>query len=341
MEKQVDLISIIIPACNSQDFIGGCLKSITGQSHRHLEIIVVDDGSSDGTADVCNSYANGDDRIRIIRQNNKGVSQARNVGLKYATGDYVAFIDSDDRIHKDYFKYLLTAIKSDDFDMAACRYVSTWDKDFSHDLAYNSCFPTKILSRDDWFAGLLAVPIDRFRNTFLPYETVWAKLYRKKVIDGISFENIWSEDAEYNSRVYSKLGKTIVVELPLYVYVQREESAHRSDPAAYSHSRIACACKIYENIDKALVRPKADALKRVWLGLLSTRYLLKRYGHSTKDEAATLKQIKEMGGLLYRPLIKTNYVSCCFKAAILIFYYMPFTYTLFRRALEKKAQMCR
>lgn len=105
------LISVIVPVFNVERYLRRCLDSIVNQTYRNLEVIIVDDGSSDGSGLICDDYAARDNRIRIIHQENKGVAVARNVALDIATGDYILFVDSDDWIEKDTCAFLLPIVE--------------------------------------------------------------------------------------------------------------------------------------------------------------------------------------------------------------------------------------
>lgn len=326
------MISVIIPVYNSLLYIDRCLKAILNQSYNELEIILINDGSTDCSDLVCNEYAQKDKRIKIINQRNKGVAEARNTGLKYATGKYISFIDIDDIIHPDYFSILINAIKSGEFDMVSCLYISIWEHELINKKElwqkFNNSYSLK--SKNFWFNGMLCIPIDKTRNSSFPFEMVWAKLYKKDFVDNIFFENIWGEDQEYNSRVYSRLNKSIIVETPLYIWVQNSKSAHRADPHNNFISFLECTEKIYNNIPSNLRKPKSMALKRTWLGLLSTRFLILTYKQYSKNKKEILTEIKCKAKYLERPLIKSKFISIYFKTGILIFYYLPFTYKYFR-----------
>ncbi len=94
------LVSVIVPVYNVLPYLQEALDSLIGQTYRELEIILIDDGSTDGSGDVCDEYAERDQRINVIHQENKGLSAARNVGLDEANGDYIAFLDPDDAFHR-------------------------------------------------------------------------------------------------------------------------------------------------------------------------------------------------------------------------------------------------
>jgi glycosyltransferase involved in cell wall biosynthesis len=116
--SQEPLISVLVPAYNAEAFLEQCLESIVAQTYRHLEIIVVDDGSTDGTATISDRWAERDDRIRVIHQPNGGLSAARNTALDIMSGKYVAMVDSDDVIHTEFAATLLQAIEAHHASMA-------------------------------------------------------------------------------------------------------------------------------------------------------------------------------------------------------------------------------
>lgn len=115
-------ISIIIAAYNVEKYIGNCINSIIKQTYSDFELIIVNDGSSDNTAKICDDYSQIDQRIKVFHQENKGVGYARNEGLKKVTGDYVTFIDSDDEIHETYLERLLVPCIKDDVKISVCMY---------------------------------------------------------------------------------------------------------------------------------------------------------------------------------------------------------------------------
>ena len=114
-------ISIIVPIYNSETYLRRCLISLINQKYNNLEIILVNDGSTDNSLSICKEYEKKDSRIKLINQLNKGVAHTRNIGLDVATGDYITFVDSDDFIDKNMYSELIENI--DSCDIAVCRYV--------------------------------------------------------------------------------------------------------------------------------------------------------------------------------------------------------------------------
>ena len=116
------LISIIVPVYQVKEYIGECVESLLWQTYTNLEILLVDDGSTDGSGAMCDEYAGWDNRIRVIHQNNQGAAVARNTGLDHAKGEYVAFVDSDDMIAAIYIEELYKLLGKYHADIAACAY---------------------------------------------------------------------------------------------------------------------------------------------------------------------------------------------------------------------------
>ena len=106
----MDLVSVIIPVYNVRDYLERCLKSVLSQTYENLEVIVVDNGSTDGSGEICDSFASEDSRVKVIHLENPDVSWARNAGLDSASGDWIMFVDSDDFIHRQAVELLLSAV---------------------------------------------------------------------------------------------------------------------------------------------------------------------------------------------------------------------------------------
>ena len=118
-----ELVSIVVPVHNVECYIERCLKSIRQQTYRNLEIILIDDGSTDNSGKICDKYAKIDKRITVIHRKNLGPSGARNIGIEIANGVYIAFLDADDFIRIDYIEILYRLIKHNDAEIAICNYI--------------------------------------------------------------------------------------------------------------------------------------------------------------------------------------------------------------------------
>ena len=131
------LISVIVPVYNVEKYIAACVDSILAQTYTNLEILLVDDGSTDSSGALCDEYARRDVRVRVIHQENGGLSDARNTGMQSAQGTYFAFVDSDDFIAGDYIAYLYGMIEKHHAQIAVCGYQKVYPGD------ENSCYGTQ------------------------------------------------------------------------------------------------------------------------------------------------------------------------------------------------------
>lgn len=121
MEKE--RISVIVAVYNVEKYLSKCIESILNQTYKNLEIILIDDGSSDKSGDICDSYAKQDSRIKVIHRENKGIAYTRNEGLDTAKGDYITFVDSDDYIHPQMYELMMRKLREQNADVVACDYL--------------------------------------------------------------------------------------------------------------------------------------------------------------------------------------------------------------------------
>ena len=124
MESVKELVSIIIPVYNGGKYLAACLDSLSAQTYEDIEIIIIDDGSTDDSVKICSDYSLGNNKIRLITKVNSGVSDTRNTGLENANGEFIVFVDCDDKIEKDYISHLVS-LMSDDIDFG----VTGWTKE--------------------------------------------------------------------------------------------------------------------------------------------------------------------------------------------------------------------
>lgn len=183
-----DLITVIVPIFNMELYLERCLDSICGNTYKKLEIICVNDGSTDSSLKILQQYAERDNRIIIIDQLNGGIGKARNAGLNIATGDYIAFVDSDDWVHKNFFGFQLRAIKENNADLAVCDYIRTDDQ---------SIFSTE---KSQYRVQEISIKEKMRDNRTKNY--VWNTLYRKETIGTLRFnEGCQIEDSLFNIQI--------------------------------------------------------------------------------------------------------------------------------------------
>lgn len=170
-------ISVIIPVYNVEKYLDECLRCVTAQTYTELEIVLIDDGSDDGSPRICDEWAERDGRVKVIHQENRGVAAARNVGLSAATGELIAFIDSDDLVHKSLLKTLYDAVTEDGTDIAVCSFERFGNGD-APDL-YSDVNGQRRAEN---------ARTELEKGTQISRSELWGKLYRKKVFDGVRFK---------------------------------------------------------------------------------------------------------------------------------------------------------
>ena len=220
-----NLISVIIPVYKVEPYLHNCIDSVLASTYRDLEVILVDDGSPDNCGAICDEYAAKDNRIIVIHQANQGLSAARNAGLAKATGDYIAFVDSDDIVSPVMYEKMLWAMRVTNADMAACEYTRTENElDPVCAITKNELFEFNGVS--DCLSVLTIAPSTRaYTWTFF---TVWNKLYRKdKMVEFVAGLSP-SEDLLFNFQYALKMEKLVVVHRVLYYYRNNASSIMNS-----------------------------------------------------------------------------------------------------------------
>jgi glycosyltransferase involved in cell wall biosynthesis len=219
-------ISIIVPVFNVEDFIQENIESILAQSFKDFELILVNDGSSDRSGDICDEFSMKDQRIIVIHKENGGQSSARNRGIDVAKGDYIGFIDSDDWIHKDMYNILYSKAIETDVEIAACNIIQ-YDKDDTKHLYCGKTFDL-LYDRNSAMNELYL----NERLTFSPCN----KLYGRELIEGLRFkEGYILEDMDFAYRVIHKANRIYYTGQALYNYRYNDKSTMRK---AFSKKRI-------------------------------------------------------------------------------------------------------
>ena len=194
------LISVIIPVYGVEKYIAQCLESVINQTYKNLEIIVINDGTKDRSAEIAKEYATKDSRIKVYDFENGGLSVARNRGLEMATGDYISYIDSDDWIKKNMYETLLEAVMKNDADMVKCGIIEA-NNDKEYEITFSN---TKIITNEKHEA---------FENYFngILWTLAWNGLYKRDLAKKVKFpDNVVHED-NYSSGMFLYLAKKVLV----------------------------------------------------------------------------------------------------------------------------------
>ena len=216
-------ISVIVPVYNVEEYLPRCLESILGQTYRDLQVILVDDGSTDGSSRLCAEFAERDPRIECIRISNSGVSAARNRGLEAAKGRWIGFVDADDYIEAGFYETLVTHLTHSDKQIVCCgvRAEDTEGNRIERFKGRRLPAGEQDFDRDD---ALL-----RYLNpdTRILYWAVWNKLYSAELLKGIAFENgrVIAEDFDFTLRCFLRSNGLRYIPDELYHYLVRPGSA--------------------------------------------------------------------------------------------------------------------
>lgn len=311
------LISLIIPCYNAERSLEKCLDSVTQQSYSHLEIIIVDDGSTDNSSKIYVEFQRRDERIKIFHQNNSGVSKARNRGVKAATGDYICFVDSDDWVEPDYCAELYRLLLDENADISI---IEASYEDEKGNVVFH-----KPISEEKVFDGKQALAILLEDDVIQSHP--WGKLYRSSFFKNVNFpENLKCfEDYSTLFRVFDKAMKVVRSNKKLYHYIQHEGSlSHDLSPetAYYFYLAISEVFKFWQSTTDIKNEPKIT--KNIIRKLLM---VLKRILRQTNKEEMRIE--KEEIRQFFKSLLKYSVaeIGIEYYFYLRLYYYYPNLYT--------------
>lgn len=215
-----ELISVVVPIYNVEMYLEQCLDSICGQSYADIEIILVDDGSTDSSGKICDNYAEQDERITVIHKKNGGLSDARNTGLKKSSGKYIVFIDSDDYIDEKFVEILHRGFADEQVDISMCQYFELYETEKRFPRSENRFEEDLTLNNDEAFENFL---VEKYPG----FVVAWNKMYRTSLFRENSIiypVGKIHEDCFTTWKLFLKSDKIVVSALPLYFYRQRKNS---------------------------------------------------------------------------------------------------------------------
>ncbi|MCL2391773.1 MAG: glycosyltransferase [Oscillospiraceae bacterium] len=223
----MDKISVIITVYNAEPYIKKCIESVIGQTYSNLEVLLINDGSTDNSGIICDEYAKKDCRIKSFHKANRGVGSARNAGLEQATGAYLGFVDADDWIEPDMYEVLFNALSSHEVHLSAAR--------FTRDTDYSSVVEAgrKKISNQMLTQRQMLLYLFRLNEYAGFYSAVWNKLYRAEIVkdNHLLFDEQLkiSEDLKFLTEfILTANCSGIFVDKPLYHYRQRDDSLIRA-----------------------------------------------------------------------------------------------------------------
>lgn len=313
-------VSIIVPIYKVEKYLEKCVDSLTNQTYKNIEIILVDDGSPDNCPLLCDDFSKLDDRIVVVHKKNGGLSSARNAGLDVCTGDYIMFIDSDDYIANNMVESLLDFNKSINADLVICDYYLVYDSKLK---SQNHFKRKKVVTENSKFEML-------YQSKYaIPTLVAWNKLYRRELFNNLRYdEGKLHEDEFIICKILKNAKKIAYLPEKLYYYVQRDGSI-MSKFSLKSFDKIeAFDLRISFFRDNSVDNLIGEAQYQKLLACISC---LNGYSHSDYEiDSSIIKKTEfEIDNLLTQ-LIISNSLKLKRKLKVLIYYYFPKLYRNWR-----------
>ena len=320
-------ISVIVAVYNIEKYIAKCIESIINQSYRDLEIILVDDGSTDRSGKICDDYAEKDNRIKVIHRENGGPGSARNTGLDCAKGEYIAFVDGDDWLEKEMYATLMRLCIQYEADVVACRYRCVYKE---HQTDASSGVLTIFDTEQEMLIQCLKAD-----EKFLIQQAVWNKLWKKDILADNRFpERKWcGEDAIFTIKALSKVRKGVYLDRALYNYFcERDGSIMNEGMTERNYLDI-----IYSNLEKERILLELDREEPVQIHryffykrlLEIYRMMFRKEGKMLKKYRTQLIQILKERKSTFQDVYRNEIAIKTEKIKMKIFIFCPFAFRIF------------
>lgn len=256
-------VSIIVPVYNAEKTLERCINSILSQKYRDFELLLLDDGSTDASGAVCDAYAEGDKRIRVLHKENTGVSDTRNQGIAMARGEYLQFLDSDDWIAPDATRFFVQAATEHGCDMVIADFYRVIGERVSQK---GSIEEEGIMTRGEFAVKMMERPADFY------YGVLWNKLYKRSIIEKYSLcmdhSVSWCEDFLFNLEYIRHTNTIYALKIPLYYYVKTKgslvsQSISMKKTIQMKRTVFACYNEFYKDVfdDEAYEKRKRQVYR--------------------------------------------------------------------------------
>lgn len=314
-------ISIIVPVYNVDEYLEKCIQSILNQTFKNYELILVNDGSTDLSGEICDKYKKIDNRIKVIHKKNGGLSSARNAGLDIALGEYIAFVDSDDSIHPQMYEILFGLIKKYDADISCCSFKKVYNTSHQN---YDKVYSSKIYEMNNIQA---VTSIDK---EYIGVRLVIAcnKLYNRSLFKNLRY-NIGRihEDEFMAHRILYKCRKLIYIDEDLYYYLQRSGSIMSN---RFSKSKVDALMSLSDRI-KFFEEVGLKELSYKVLMIYENKFFdiyssIKSQG---KEEGIFLKELRKDFIFNLNRLFKLKQISIKQKVLWILFVINPRIYNIY------------
>lgn len=284
-------VSVIVPIYNVETYLRGCLDSLINQTFKDFEVIMVDDGATDSSGSIADEYAKKDNRFYVIHQENKGLSGARNTGLKLAKGHYISFLDSDDYFHPDFLNLMMQVAQNEQTDVVFCKLHHT------NDLYQKMPSGLKI---GDFKTRRFFKPFADFLKEKVLATQVCIKLYKKEALADLTFkEGIYFEDVLFTTLFMGRAKNAVYIDAPLYYYYTNPNSIMHT---AFNEKKVTSYVTVIEEIFAYASTHQQKYLPLVQREILNKRVkmTMNQAFRKQKDRTACLELFKQMGDAFQR-----------------------------------------
>ena len=314
-----ELVSIIVSVYNVEVWLPTCLESIAQQTYNALEIILIDDESTDTSGLICDSFASKEPRARVIHQENRGLWAVRNRGQAEAKGEYLVFTDGDDRMHKDFVRLLYEAINKDGhhFPLAICGF--TRDENVFDSLTPDEQLSITVLTRDQ----LMESFFNKSFETHINMAANWNKLYRKAYLN-IPFQKDYRrcQDTESNLRAYlTKIDHAICIDMPLYYW--RIHSGQLTSTSDDELIRAECRSRLFYQNFKDLPDMFKDYEHYLLFALYRRLFHWKISALGTDGQSEVFAKVSKYEKSTFKAFIKCGHEPFIKKVHLLILLHFP------------------
>lgn len=301
MKQKKPIISIVVPVYNAEQYLRRCLESIVNQTYTNLDIILINDGSTDLSLEICRQYMQRDSRIQLFCQKNSGASAARNTGLEHMRGEYVVFVDADDYISLYFVESLLKQIQAYQVSIVMCDYVvldedrAQMDEDHFLPETVQSC--SRLVSREEVYDNMLK------EHEGVRFCVPWGKLYHKNIFCGVRFEEVKIyEDLFIFHKIYEQVETVCCIDVVLYYYVRSCNSVTRKD--GITQINIEEADGLMKRLEYFHEQKKEKYVRMVAFEIMWIAFHV--YNHSGEEDRSVRRKLKEVQNQIFQ-ITKKNY----------------------------------
>lgn len=312
----MNIISVIIPVYNSEKYLKRCVDSILAQTYQNLEILLIDDGSTDNSALICDEYAKKDYRIKAIHKINQGTGPTRQYGIEHCKGEYVAFVDNDDYITPDMYEKMMTAIERTGADYCACQFNYEYS-DGSYLYTSKDINPHLLGTHDSVTFSHFLFNHGGYANGVVC--SIWNKLFRKDLLIGIQSRNGRGEEEEVNDYVNRNHVKVVVIPDECYFWCENLQSVTHSGfkDKNYDFLEVLEQRSRWFEGDEYMVRESQK---------LFCNLFIEYYFYAKDSKVKVPNHIRKMFHKMVHKLIKSRYCGKKFYIRMVLFMITPLGY---------------